>query len=97
MSHDEAARILDFSTPTPLPRGGSWTARLTGWEPDRLQRLFFRVTFLASDGRMTTFDVSVSDPADDAAWAAEPQRTHRELGWRIRDFLRLPWDEEPRG
>ena len=86
---DEAARILDFSVPTPLPGGRQWTAVLTGWEPDRMQLLFFRVTVAAVDGATATFDVSISDPVD---WAAEPARARRDLGWRIRDRLGIPYE-----
>ena len=89
----EAARILDFSAPTPLPGGSEWTAVLTGWEPDRMQQLFFRVTVRSVEGSSTVFDVSVSDPVD---WSAEPARARRDLGWRIRDRLAIPYDALPR-
>lgn len=89
----DAARILDFSVPTPLPGGSDWTAVLTGWEPDRLQLLVFRVTVRAVDGSTTVFDASVSDPVD---WSAEPARTRRDLGWRIRERLGISYDAVPR-
>ena len=89
----DVARILDFSAPTPLPGGSDWTAVLIGWEPDRLQQLFFRVTVRAGDGSSTVFDASVSDSVD---WAAEPARARRDLGWRIRDRLAIPYDAIPR-
>lgn len=91
-THDPA-RILDFSVPTPLPGGREWTAVLTGSEPDRMQLLFFRVTVRSADGSTTAFDASVTDPVD---WAAEPARTRRDLGWRIRDQLGISYDDLPR-
>ena len=93
ITDSEAARILDFAVPTPLPGGCEWTAVLTGWEPDRLALLFFRVTVRAVDGTATAFDVSISDPVD---WADEPARARRDLGWRIRDTLGIPYDAPPR-
>lgn len=95
VSFDDAARILDFSTPVPLPGGGRWTARLRWWESDRMQAFEFTVTVTAPDGAVETFTALIPDAYDDTAWAAEPARARQDLDRKVRDKLGIPWHLPP--
>lgn len=92
----DAARILDFSAPVPLPGGRSWTAHFRSWEPDRMQMIFFAVTVRdGGGGVLTTFETGIGGYDLDADLAGEPGPARRALDYRIRDRLGIPSTAPP--
>ena len=73
---DEGFRILDFSSPVPLPDGGSWTATLEDWDRWRAFTVSFTVSVRRPDGAVDELPLVLIEPAD---WGAEPARTRRSI------------------
>jgi hypothetical protein len=73
---DEGFRILDLSTPVPLPDGGSWTAALEDWDRWRNFTLRFAVSVRRPDGAVEELSLELIEPSD---WSAEPARTRRSI------------------
>ena len=83
---DEGFRILDFSTPVPLPDGGSWTATLEDWDRWRHFTVGFAVAVQRPDGTVDKFPLSLIEPSD---WGAEPAHTLRSIHLQVGARYRL--------
>ncbi len=77
---DEGFRILDFSTPVPLPDGGSWTATLEDWDRWRDFTVSFAVSVRRPDGAVDELPLVLIEPSD---WGAEPARTCRSIHLQV--------------
>lgn len=96
MTDADAARILDFSVPVPLPGGRAWTARFRSWELDRMQMIFFAVEVRDAGGAvLATFETGIGGYDLEADLAGEPALARWNLDASVRNRLGIPLRERP--
>jgi len=85
-----AAELFQFSTPTPLPDGRSWTAEFISEDYFRLFEVYFDVTVHNLDGTTVVFPATIPSTGDNE-WDQEPSRAQRDLDRVVRDQLGIAW------
>ncbi len=83
---DDDLRLFDYSKPTPLPDGGSWTALLRERDSWYAMTLTFDVAVQRSDGSTEAFTLVLTDPSD---VSGEPAATRARLDAGVRGRLGL--------